>query len=303
MGPRLVAVAVVLASCATLALGAVSCSSSNKSTSDASVDSSGVDSSGNDDGGADTMGDVGDEVVLKGGCEDIDGSCDLVLQNCAAGKQCVQFGTHTQCASTSPKQHIAKGYLCCPGRGDCAPGLQCLGGPPCTGPDAGPPAGGARCTPACCQGDDTPCGNTPEGFQGTCNLRIENPNNTNETLYWVCLYVEPCKPFGIQPCPVGDGCYVIDNNGGFECAAIYNNGGPPAGEGAPCQSVNSCADGLDCLGSPDGGFACTMICYTGKGNPPFNANQVDGGPYSGGCSKGKTCMQDINYPAWLGICL
>jgi hypothetical protein len=305
----LAAAVVVLAGAAVLAGVASSCSSGEKASADAGVEA-GDDTMGGDDVGSEAAGDAGEEQVLMGGCEPIDGSCDLVTQNCPSGKQCSQIsqlnGTnYTACIPTNSHEHIDKGYPCCPGdlTNQCLPGLQCIGNK--CAPDAGPgPGGEGRCTPACCRGNDTPCGQSPEGFPGVCNEQIVDPN-TNQTLYWICIYSQPCKPFGVQPCKAGEGCYLSpDMSGGAECAETYNNGNPAVQEGKPCGAVNSCIDGTDCLGAGDGGaFVCTMVCYTGKGNPPFNPNTLKGGPGGGGCDMGKTCQSLGGYPAWLGVCL
>jgi hypothetical protein len=311
MGSRLAAAVAVIAGGAVVAAVASSCSSGSKATADASAEG-GDDAIGSDgdDAGAEAAGDAGDESVLQGACEPIDGSCDLVTQDCPAGKQCSQVqnfsGTSfTECTATNSHQHIDKGYPCCPRdpTDQCLPGLQCIGND--CAPDAGPgPGGEGRCTPACCRGDDTPCGASPEGFPGVCNEQIVDPS-TKQTLYWVCIYSQPCKPFGVQPCKQGEGCYLSgDMSGGAECAETYNNGLPGIKEGQPCGSVNSCVDGTDCLGAGDGGaFVCTMVCYTGKGNPPFNPSTLKGGPGGGGCDMGKSCKPLNGYPAWLGVCL
>lgn len=249
----------------------------------------------------------GDGPALQGNCEPVKGPCDLVLQDCPAGQQCALAqkgsGYTTTCAPAHPVQHIAKGYPCCPPAttsGDpCLPGLECIGNP-CVGD-----AGGGRCTPHCCTNDDTPCGSSPEGFEGHCDLNIVD--NANTPLYSVCDYAPPCKPLGIVPCPAGDTCLVQDTSGGGKCSQIFNQGAAALKEGQACSFANQCDDGMMCLNgtSPDGGSGavCTYLCYVAGDSPPFDAGALSDKPGGGGCPKGERCAgaQQI-FPDWLGVC-
>jgi hypothetical protein len=250
------------------------------------------------------------ESSLEGGCEPIDGSCDLVLQGCPAGSQCVAAslpdggGYATACGPTYGAQHIAPGYPCCPAAssdGDpCLPGSQCAGDP-CVGD-----AGGGRCSPYCCAGDDTPCGASPEGFPGHCDLAVVGDGGV--PLYDVCEYAPVCQPLGLLPCPAGYTCLVDGTSGGAKCSPIYNGGAPPAAEGQPCAHVNACASGLMCLttSGPDGGAVsdCYMLCFTGQGSPPFDAGALGMMPGTGACDPGKQCATATQiFPAWLGVCV
>jgi hypothetical protein len=301
---------------AALAAGAgAACSSSPAASSDADASTSG------DDAGADatqpsgsSSGDAASDQAVQASCEPAKGpACDLVLQNCPAGKQCVAVAQGggkytTQCGPTYATQHIDRGYPCCPpssaSQEPCLPGLQCIGNP-CTG-DAGPGGGGGgRCAPYCCSGDDTPCASTPEGFAGHCNLNVVD--GAGKSMFNVCDYMPPCKPLGLLPCPPGYACEVQDTSGSATCSQIFNSGGPPAKEGASCTYNNSCDDGLMCLQltAPDGGVSsqCMMLCYTGQGTPPFNPQSLAMGPGTGGCNTGKQCVGAPNaFPPWLGVC-
>jgi hypothetical protein len=201
-------------------------------------------------------------------------------------------------------QHIQPGYPCCPSATStddpCLPGLRCIGNP-CTGD-----AGGGRCSAYCCAGDDTPCGASPEGVPGHCDIGIVD--NAGTPLYDVCDYAPPCKPFGLLPCPAGSACLVQDTSGGAHCAQIYDGDAGAAGEGEPCVYDNSCADGLMCLTDtgPDGGpqQVCLMLCATGQGAPPFDAGALGMQPGTGGCDPGKHCVAATQiFPSWLGVCL
>jgi hypothetical protein len=261
------------------------------------------------DAGADAdAAPTGPDATIDGACEPVKGSCSLVLQNCGPGQQCtVTSSDVTACGPTDPAQHIAKGYPCCPpatgsgAKDPCLPGLVCVGDP-CIAD-----AGGGRCSPYCCAGDDTPCATSPEGFPGHCDETVVDMA-TGQPLYDICEYAPPCKPLGILPCPAGYACLVDDTSGGAKCTQIFNGGASAAQEGQPCMYRNSCADGLMCLqrtyADGSGAQECILLCYTGKGSPPFDAGALDGGPGSGGCDQGKTCTGVANlFPPWLGVCL
>lgn len=247
--------------------------------------------------------------AAHGGCEPVQGSCDLVLQNCPTGQQCAvgsgrDGGAATSCGSTQAAQHIQAGYPCCPvasaADDPCLPGTTCVGDP-CTDD-----AGGGRCAPYCCAGDDTPCGSSPEGFAGHCDIRIDDGAGT--PLYDVCDYATTCTPLGLLPCPTGYTCLVQDTSGGARCAVIFNGDAGAATEGERCPYQNSCADGLMCLTDtgPDGGqqAVCLLLCSTGQGTPPFDAGALGMQPGTGGCDPGKHCVAAPGiFPAWLGVCL
>jgi hypothetical protein len=285
----------------------------------------GVDASGDDDAsiveasqGKDAAArDGARDASLEGACEPVEGTCDLVLQNCPPGSQCTVQpksggggGYVAACGPTYPVQHIDRGYACCPpttfADDPCLPGLKCIGDP-CVGEaGTGVAGGGGRCTPYCCAGDDTPCATSPEGFPGHCDIGVVDTAGT--VLYDVCDYAPPCQPLGLVPCPPGYGCLVQDKAGDAKCAQLYNAGSPPGTEGQPCEFNNACQDGLMCLTSTstDGGTvsSCLMLCYTGQGSPPFDAGALGGTPGRGGCNPGKQCISATQiFPAWLGVCI
>jgi hypothetical protein len=343
---------VLLVTCAAMAGGGLfagACSSSSKGTftqGDGSVDSSSTKDGGDSsvtmtdtgpvqDSGmppADAIGPGTDTGVVgptdagEGGspvdaplanCSPIQGSCDIVSQNCGANMECVAFadpdggpGAITSCSPAQPSEHLPAGHSCCPsGTNPCDPGLECIGN--MCDPDAAAPQTG-RCTPHCCLGpdggNDTPCGmSVPEGYPGHCDLTIVD--NANNPLYAVCSYSQNCKPLRVEPCPPGSACLVQDNSGTSTCTAIYNPGGDAGGigPGQPCNSGNDCADGLECLGPAmgDGGSTCLQLCFVPGQSPPFDAGNVaEAGPGFGGCPAAQNCgsVDPSLFPAWLGLC-
>jgi hypothetical protein len=240
-------------------------------------------------------------------------ACDLELQNCPATasgvpQQCLlasDGALTTECTPVVDTQHLVRGHGCCPGSSvlQCDQGLECIGDPnaPCDG--GGIPPG--RCTPHCCggdAGDDFLCGSSvPEGYPGHCDTLVVSGDGT--PLYNACTYDIACKPFGLQPCPAGNVCEVVDTSGTASCDTIYlPNGGSPPTEGQFCVALNNCADGLVCLGPVDAG-ACYMMCLTPGSNPPFDAGVLDGGPYHGGCPSTEQCDIPVDgFPPWISFC-
>jgi hypothetical protein len=318
-----VLIAIASASAASAAVAACSSSSktgfddSDSGGSDATVEASGQDSATSDGPGTDStpIDDAGGPEV-KGGCSPINTACDRVLQNCGAGKECVESqlpdgGFGTVCVSTTSSQHLPKGHSCCPngskGPDQCGAGLQCIGLP--DDPCAADASLTGRCAPACCEDDI--CGKSdPEGFAGRCTLNIVS--QANQDLYQVCDYNQPCKPFHVQSCPQGFTCILEDKFGTSSCVPIFNpidgGGGTSTGRGerAPCDSLNSCADGLLCVGPPDAGATCTWLCLTPNSNPPFDAGALrDAGAGYGGCPGGEKCIISFDQndlPIWISAC-
>jgi hypothetical protein len=247
-------------------------------------------------------------------CSPVQGPCDIVAQDCPSNQECViaqaaDGGITTACTNVSASQHLAKGHACCPSTSDnqCASGLECIGDQTASC-DGGVLPG--RCTPHCCggdAGDDSVCGqSTPEGIAGHCDLEVSIGSTPAFT---VCSYDEVCKPFHIKPCGPNQTCIIKDSSGTAGCYPTYNpDGGRASKEGEPCMAANSCADGLVCLGSSSPG-TCTMLCLTPHSNPNFDAGALDGGPFYGGCSAGKTCNGTVvtddggaAFPPWISIC-
>ncbi|MFO0680296.1 MAG: hypothetical protein U0169_27480, partial [Polyangiaceae bacterium] len=204
------------------------------------------------------------------------------------------------CIPVTANKIVPRGQACCVGAGGdpCVAGTECIGGDRCT--DGGPKLG--RCSPRCCPDDDGVCGADDDGIPGHCNLGIVEEVG-GSPLYHVCTYERVCVPFGVRPCGTGRTCLVRDQAGTTSCSDIFDpDGGTGAGEGQPCAAANSCADGLMCIGTADGGFACQYLCVAPGSRPPFDAG-TDAGPGAGGCPAGKQCRVTVaGLPAWAAFC-
>jgi len=220
------------------------------------------------------------------------GACDLVSQNCAGGQECVfalaaDGGDDTVCQPPG-KGAIVKGDTCTPGPDNpCVPGLTCVSG---------------RCAAYCCHsqpggtGDSTPCGSSPEGYPGVCDIVISD--GKGNVPYWVCQYNPPCQLFGVMPCQPGSECSIKDPAGTATCQTISPL--PGKGEGAACVYANECKDGMFCLQG-----ACAWECFKPKGGPPpFDAGALDlTMPGRGGCPPTESCAGGVSgLPTWLGFC-
>jgi hypothetical protein len=234
--------------------------------------------------------------IREGGhCSAVEGGCDIVLQDCPAKQECALDNSgETVCQPVQGAQQLPLGRRCCPSSSTnpCQPGLTCVGSN-CT--DAGPPT--ARCSPACCKGDDQACGKSdPEGISGACDLTLTDPTS-NKELYQVCTYRQRCEPFRVEPCKAGETCLVEDQVGTASCVT---SGGK--GNRAPCSFGNECADGLICLGAA-GTSVCHYACLLPNAANPFDASVEQGGPGSGGCAAGELCnLQIQDLPTWYGAC-
>jgi hypothetical protein len=294
-----IAFLLVFAAVGGLGVSGVACSSSSSGNFGGDDSGTGDDATSGDgsshDGGGDTLlgndggSHDGGNADAAGNCSPVNGpACDIVKQNCTTGKECVVVqgtdgGFTTACNATTVNEHIQKGEACSTqSPNPCLPGLECFEG---------------RCTPHCCQGDDSVCGMSSDGIQGACDLNI-TAGGGNSPLFMVCTYKAVCKPFKVVPCPTGQACTVEDNLGTADC--LGDNG---KAEGASCMYKNDCVDGLGCFSAPDAGGICQMYCITPGQTPPFDAGTP--GPGTGGCNSGKSCIGRLNaqqFPAWLSIC-
>ncbi|HVH46073.1 MAG TPA: hypothetical protein VM925_27175 [Labilithrix sp.] len=277
----------------------VACESSAPSsepTSDAATEAQPVVDAGHD------ARELPDTASPTPACAAVKGPCDVVAQDCADDEEgqkqeCVVASSSggavtTECVPVQPSQQLPMGRGCCPGRENpCLPGLQCVGD---TCVDGGPITG--RCTPACCPGDDSACGQSePEGIGGQCDVTLFVGSTE---VHQVCSYRERCKPFGIQPCKEGQVCIIEDKLGTAGCIASNN-----VENRQPCQFANDCKDGHVCSGPPNA-RVCRMFCLTPNSNPSFDASAADGAPGRGGCPSGETCTGPgvQGMPDWIQLC-
>jgi hypothetical protein len=250
------------------------------------------------DGGKDapiTRPDSGSGDGGGGNCSVVKGGCDIVLQDCPPQQECVVDNSGvTVCQPVQAAQQLERGRACCPNTAGnpCLPGLTCVGSA-CV--DGGPAT--ARCSPACCKGDDQHCGaSVPEGIAGACDITLVDPTTSKE-LYQVCTYRQKCEPFQVQPCKLGETCLVEDMAGTASCVTSAAKT-----DRQPCTFGNECADGLICLGAADASVCHYACLFPGSANP-FDAGVQNGGPGAGGCPANQICTLQIqDLPAWYAAC-
>jgi hypothetical protein len=253
-------------------------------------------------------------------CSPVDSpTCNVVLNDCPPSEagvpgECLPGNgdASATCTFERPSQHLPAGHTCCPtaSRADepCLTGSECIGDP-CI--DGGTPT--ARCSPRCC--DDSMCGTSPEGIAGHCALDLVN--SEGDSLYQVCTYQRPCKPFHVQPCPSGEVCTIEDHLGTSSCIDTFLPDGGDGSEGSACAASNSCAESLTCLSlgdddddagddagdDSDDVFACFYECIVTGFSTPFDASPNAPAGY-GGCPAGEVCitLDSTDSPPWLGYC-
>jgi hypothetical protein len=287
-------VAAFLAADVGIALAACSTSAPDAAGSDATTESA----TPLVDGGTDAptiKPDAASEGGSGGHCSAAKGACDIVLQDCPPQQECTSGNDGvTFCQPVQGTQQLGSGRSCCPnGNGNpCLPGLTCVGSA-CT--DGG--VATARCSPACCTGDDQHCGKSdPEGISGACDLTLVDPTSQKE-LYQVCTYRQRCQPFQVEPCKSGETCLVEDNAGTASCVTSAGKG-----YAQPCTFGNECADGLICLGGGDAGV-CKYACVVPGSINPFDASVQNGPPGRGGCPTKESCTGKIqDLPDWYRAC-
>jgi hypothetical protein len=280
------------------------CANGNDSAVDPGADGQadgGVEDAGSDQ--ATVIADASPGAREGGHCSPVQGpECDLVLQDCSPGRQCVAVKPHPLVRSTAC---VAAGTGNRPVGAACCPGVpnQCVSGLHCTGPACTADSGATgRCSPYCCPGDDSVCGQSiPEGYSGTCDVRVVSPaDEGNEPLYDGCSYRPPCRPFQQQPCQAQQTCLLQKDNATFRCSPIFHPPGKPAG--ANCVASNECQDGMACLTANDAG-TCRVLCYRADAGGPFDASSLSEASGRGGCGAGLSCSGTVGtFPPYLGFC-
>jgi hypothetical protein len=138
--------------------------------------------------------------------------------------------------------------MTCHGPTDCAAGYECIGN--------------GVCRRYCCAGD---CSSQNE----FCD--IQEMAADSSTKVPVCMPVDDCglldQPTDAGPCPPGETCSVVRDNGTRSCVAT---GRGQAGNGC---DTSDCEAGLVCLGS-SGARRCYVLCHTMGGSPECGHKQT-----------------------------
>ena len=145
--------------------------------------------------------------------------CDMVKQDCAdPTATCIFDGKtamHNVCVKTTTGTKL-KGEACSSAN-DCDRGLFCVAD---------------HCAPACCPGDNSPC-----GAGGACALAINDPD-TMKVEFYACSYAQTCDPFKYN-CPSGQVCLFNDEPDVFKIDREMPNGHLSFGFG-----LHTCAGNL-----------------------------------------------------------
>lgn len=209
----------------------------------------GPEDDGDDDDGLDTT----TFLVDAGGGPAPD--CDLWVQDCPQGEKCMPWANDGGVTWNSAK---------------CVPLAEELGEPgdACTVEGSGV-SGVDSCTTSsmCWNVDGETNTGTCIGFcSGSAAAPVcDDPSTactiTNEGMLILCL--PSCDPL-LQDCAgEGEACYGTEN--GYVCAPDAS--GEPGAYGDPCEAINACDPGLECLGAGAtpgcaSGSCCTSFCDT-----------------------------------------
>lgn len=196
----------------------------------------------------------------------LSGECDLLQQNCPAGKTCVPGASQTMCQTGGGLKGPGKTCNLSNGNKECQAGLFCIGAK-----DIG------ICTRPCCKDNNEPCGG------GDCNGEVNFPN----VVVTMCSYSEKCTLFEEGTCATGLKCQFVYAEQGLAVCTLPAPADVP--EGGVCQFVNECGE--------------SQVCWAGKCR--YNC-QVGGGGDAGkgGCLAMQTCT--AVYPEGagdVGVCI
>lgn len=200
------------------------------------------------------------------------GDCDLLQQDCPAGKVCVVADMGGKPVSNCVDD---LGGLKDKGA-PCSTNSECKGGMICVD---------SLCSPVCCPGTNEPCGG------GTCDVNLSFDNNP-AVYAMACSYLPICTLFA-GDCKGGTECHISDAGA---CLAVCD--APAAShvdEGGKCKYRNDCGESQFCNNNqPDDGV-CRFFCDTTM------PNAAEG---KGGCPMGRTCKPAGGTGCTnLGICL
>lgn len=215
--------------------------------------------------------------------------CDIVKQDCPGERDsCVYDGQkgHTVCFER--KVSIATAGQSCTSDEDCDRGLFCIG------------EGNGRCSPACCPGDDSPCGT------GTC---LWNVNDESKKLAFnACRYSERCQPFQYD-CQKGEVCIFSSSPSTFACSRPIAPGSVSTAPGMECTYANECGEMQMCIRSSTGPGRCRVNCFLRTPPAGFEPGRNPGDRFAanGTCDiAGKnygTCRPVTDLGDGLGVCI
>jgi hypothetical protein len=256
-----------------LAIGiAVSAYTSCKSKVSSSTTGTGGAPSGTGGAGGDTTSSssgtttsTGPLVCASSYTNIMQGSCDMLQQNCLPGRTCQPIGANggvtTGCKLVSGLKTAGEP---CYDPSECDARFLCVGEPV------------GRCVAVCCPSNGEPCNG------GMCNTQVSFGGG----LYvYVCSYGKPCTPLTADACPQGQDCHVEDTSQGL---AVCTDPSPqPVGELQPCTYINDCRDMQQCFRSPPSANqgVCLYYCDTTGSTSP---------PGLGGCNPGEKCVASYN---------
>ncbi len=242
------------------------------------------------DASAGSGGTAGDGGIVDGGscpsgsATDLTGSCDIVTQDCSAGKTCTVVADdagqyHTGCVDLG--NGSAQLGQTCASHSDCASGLICVL---------------KKCSRVCCGALEGPlCGSS-----GACDLKV---TYSGGAFTQVCTFAPSCTPWA-HDCPSSGPETDCHAAGGtkFKCSFPNYNVDAGSTEGQTCTYVNDCQDSQYCLYASSGATSgtCRWLCKASDSGAP-DAGTVGGSPGNGGCPSGQTCHA-FGTPAWLGVC-
>jgi hypothetical protein len=215
--------------------------------------------------------------------------CNLVTQAPCTGSTpvCAYDDTskHNKCVSTAAIGGVGAGLAgtTCKAQSDCDQGLFCENG---------------YCTPACCSGDNSPC-----GAGGECNLILTDGSTPPNPLYSVCSYSAICHAFQYD-CPTGQVCLFSMAPDTFKCSAPSSGAaGLGTKPGGACNYINDCGESQICVNTslPDGGISstgtCALVCQL-TGSPMVGSTPGGRFPANGTCKVG-----GVEYPKAGATCV
>lgn len=219
---------------------------------DASVTSDGPEDDGDTADDTDSGFDTVTFIQLDGGTGSVE--CDLWTQDCIEGEKCMPWANDggvvwnsAKCVPLAPT--VAEPGDPCTVEGSGVSGIDtCTASSMCWNVDGETNTG--TCVAFCQGGAQAPVCDDPST---ACTI-------ANDGILILCL--PTCDPL-LQDCSEGEACYGTEN--GYVCAPDAS--GEPGAYGDPCEAINACDPGLECLGAGAtpgcvSASCCTSFCDT-----------------------------------------